>query len=441
VDPLASARLINALLFGLTIYVSGCLIWSQLTQAPVYAWLGTAAVLASPALFGISVMAYTEPLFVFLTVLFLLGLEFWIRNQKRLWSAVLVLAAALACMTRYAGITLVLTGGLTILLLDRERWKRRIVHAVVFGLLSILPVSLWMVRNLTVSGTLFGTRSPAAYGLIQILRVAFSTFTSWYVPQAILASRALLFILALAIGFLAGFRLGGERPGMRALRAGLGRVAPLLLFSLIYLAFMVLSSLLADVAPLDDRLLSPVYVPVTLLMLLLARELLLPLGQGFSQRFPNVLAVVLVGLWLLLPLRGLRSSLLTGLKEGWGYSGRVWRDSPIVQYLGREPLLASGTVYSNGPDVLYFFFDRRARMAPASTSYANGEIPLSSPIASNLPLLSTIWPGSGTSYLVWFDRISDRHYLFPVRDLQQVADLQLVRRFQDGAIYRVSPKP
>jgi 4-amino-4-deoxy-L-arabinose transferase-like glycosyltransferase len=129
VDPLSSAPVVNALILGLLVYVSGSLISRHLTQGYVFALLGAAAVLLSPALFGVSVMAWSEPLFVLFVVLFLLCLESWLQDKGRAWFAILTLSAALACITRYAGVTLVLTGGLAILLLDRERWKARIVHA------------------------------------------------------------------------------------------------------------------------------------------------------------------------------------------------------------------------------------------------------------------------------------------------------------------------
>jgi len=441
VDPLTSTRVVNALILGLTIYVSGWLLSTLLGRARVYGLLGAACILASPALFGVSVMAYSEPLFIFLTVLSLLGLTLWLQNKSGVCFAVLILSAALACMTRYVGITLILAEGVTVLLLENEKLKLRIVHAIVFGFISILPVALWLVRNHDVSGAFLGPRAPAAYGLIQILKVTFETLTAWYLPSAILGSRAVLFLLALAIGFLAGFRFRGGWATVRALRPEIAKAAPVLLFVVSYLAFMVISSVTTEVSPLKDRLLSPIYVPLTLLVLILADQLLAPIGQGLTPRFPGTLAVLLVGIWLLYPLRTIRADVRTGLDQGWGYSGRLWRESPTVQYLQHHPLPASQAIYSNGPDVLYILVHLQSKLSPLKTIDTSGEIPASSPVAQDLSQVSDLWPGPSASYLIWFDKITDRHYLYALNDLQRVASFQQVDRFDDGAIYLVSRKP
>jgi 4-amino-4-deoxy-L-arabinose transferase-like glycosyltransferase len=441
VDPLSSTRVVNALIFGLTIYFSGWLISNLLGQSRIYSLVGAACILASPALFGVSVMAYSEPLFDLLAVLSLLCLTVWLRDKNGIWFGLLILSAALACMTRYVGITLILAGGVTLLLLEHESLKVRIVHAIVFGLLSLLPVAIWLIRNYDVTGAFLGPRAPAAYGLIQILKVTLNTLAAWYLPGVILASRTILFLFALGIGFLAGFRLRGDSATVRALRPEIAKAAPLLLFAVTYLAFMVISSVTTEVSPLKDRLLSPIYVPVTLLVLMLADQLLAPIGQKLSPRFPGTFAVVLVAVWLLYPLRAIRADLQTGVDQGWGYSGQVWRESPLVRYLQHEPLPASQALYSNGPDVLYILLNLQAKLSPVKTTDTSGEIPASSPIAKDLSQVSEIWPGSSSSYLIWFDKITNRHYLYSLNDLQRVANLQQIDRFDDGAIYLVSRKP
>jgi len=440
VDPLASTAVVTAFVFGFTIYVSGWLFSSLLGRPRVYALVGAAWVLASPALFGVAVWAYSEPLFDLLAVLSLLGLTRWLQRRRGIWFALLIVSAALACLTRYAGVTLILAEGVAILLLEKEKVTVKIAHTVLYGLGAGVPVALWMVRNRLVSGTLLGPRAPAAYGLIQVLQVAFKTLSAWYLPGTILGSRSLLFLFALAIGFLAGLGLRDGRAALRAFRPQAERAAPLLLFVVTYLAFMVISSVATDVSPLRDRLLSPIYVPLTLLLLLLVDRLLAPLGEGLTRRFPGTLAVLIVGLWLIYPLHTIRSDVQTGLDQGWGYSDRLWKGSPTVRYLLQAPPPASQEIYSNGPDVLYILDHLQSKLSPLRTMDTSGQIPVASPVAENLSRVSAIWPGSNGGYLVWFDNIS-RDYLYSLSDLQRAANLQPIERFGDGAIYLVSRKP
>jgi len=438
VDPLSSAPVVNAVILGLLVYVSGSLISRHLTQGYVYALLGAAAVLLSPALFGVSVMAWSEPLFVLFAVLFLLFLESWLQNKDRAWFAIFTLSAALACITRYAGVTLILTGGLAILLLDRERWKARIVHAFVFASISILPVGIWLIRNYAVSGTFLGPRAPAMFGLSRILKFAFDTLVSWYLPGAILKHPSILFLVGAGIGFLAGFHSRGTWARIRTLPAGIAKVAPVLLFLITYLAFMVVSSATTEVSPLESRLMSPIYVPLTLLLLMLADQLLKPFGQRLYPRLASILFAVAIGLWLLYPLSSIQAEVIAGLNQGWGYSGRLWKESPIVQYLQHEPVQTSHTIYSNAPDVLYILVNLSAKTSPAQTAYnSSGLTPLSGPKVNDLSRIGESWPESNDSYLIWFDKI-DREYLFTLSDLQSVADFRQTNRFDDGGIYLVS---
>jgi len=438
VDPLSSAPVVNALIFGLIVYVSGSLISSHLTQGYVYALLGAVSVLVSPALFGVSVMAWSEPLFVFFAVLFLLCLESWLQNKDRTCFVILTLSAALACMTRYAGVTLILTGGLAILLLDRERLKVRIVHAFVFASISILPIGIWVMRNYAVSGTFLGPRAQSTSGLSQILKFAFDTLSSWYLPGAILKHPSILFLVGAGIGFLAGFHSRGTWAKMRTLLPEITKVAPVLLFLITYLAFMVVSSATTAVSPLEGRLLSPIYVPMTLLLLMLADKLLKPFGQRFFPRFASILVVVAVSIWLLYPLSSIRADVITGLNQGWGYSGRLWKESSIVQYLQHEPLQTSHIIYSNAPDVLYILVNLSAKTSPAKTAYnSSGVTPLSGPRVNDLSRIGDSWPESNDSYLIWFDKI-EREYLFTLSDLQSVADFRQINRFDDGGTYLVS---
>lgn len=113
----------NALVFGLTVYAAGWLLSQFFERAHVYALVGRTCVLASPALFGVSVMAYSEPLFGLLVLLFLPSLAAWLQNRKRLSFVVLIFSVALACMTRCAGIALILAGSLALLFVDRGRLK------------------------------------------------------------------------------------------------------------------------------------------------------------------------------------------------------------------------------------------------------------------------------------------------------------------------------
>ena len=67
--------------------------------------------------------------------------------------------AALAALTRYMGVALIISGVLILLARRNVPVRQRLKHALAFGAISSLPLAGVMVRNQLVSGALFGIRT------------------------------------------------------------------------------------------------------------------------------------------------------------------------------------------------------------------------------------------------------------------------------------------
>jgi 4-amino-4-deoxy-L-arabinose transferase-like glycosyltransferase len=79
------------------------------------------------------------------------------------------LVCALACLTRYAGVFLFAAGILLILLNSDMLKRRRIVHAVIFGSLSVSFFVINVLRNYLVTGLPMGQRPKNDSTVIQVL--------------------------------------------------------------------------------------------------------------------------------------------------------------------------------------------------------------------------------------------------------------------------------
>jgi len=113
IEPLDGARFINAAVFGLIIFFTGHLLLSHLRSRAI-AILGTASLLVSIVLIRVSVMAWSEPLFVLLSILFVIYLSKFLTERRIGFLLLIGIFAALACLQRYIGFTLVLTGFISI---------------------------------------------------------------------------------------------------------------------------------------------------------------------------------------------------------------------------------------------------------------------------------------------------------------------------------------
>lgn len=195
-------------------------------------------ILLSPAFLTVYGMVWTESLFlVFVAVFLTYATRYWQQpgTQSVRW---MILAAMLASLTRYIGVTVIGTG--LVLVLARRRYQ----HLAWFALLSFLPLVVWLGRNYRLTGTLMGARNPSPYTLGDNLVVTI-------IGLLLMLSPAVMLIILL----------------WHRIRRAPWRVdlLPPLLFAGFYLLFLVGSSTLVHYDPINLRLLSPVLVPVALI--------------------------------------------------------------------------------------------------------------------------------------------------------------------------------
>ncbi len=368
IDPLSSTRILNALLFGASIYLSGLLFAKYLAPYPGYALLGTISVLVSIPLIPVFLMAWSEPLFIFFVLLFLIFFESYLK-KKTLFSLVLLsLSVSFACLTRYIGIVLVITGVASISLLCKNNLKAKIWHLLLFIFLSTLPIGIWVIRNYLLSGTLFGPRSISTYTYSQNLVATFNNILYWYLPTRIANSRIYLMVLSTITGFIIGLKFKDvwREEKTNFLRFGLFGI-----FILIYTGFLVISSKTAFLQIIDNRYLSPIYVPTTILLLSLAKILFEPLSTRLPPRRVNIFLMVIVAVWLVYPLIKTISILENQSNQGVLYTSKSWRASKTIQYLLDHPTLESEcTIYSNGQDVIYLLADLKVKSIPSESNGA-----------------------------------------------------------------------
>jgi len=433
VDPLSSANVTNAVLFGLIVYLSGLLLFNHLRSAAAFALVGTASVLVATTPIQVSLFAWSEPVFICLVLVYLIFFDSYLAMADTLSLLLLATSAALACLARYIGVVLILTGVLGILLRqDRLRVKFR--HLFLFLSVSALPIGLWLVRNYFLSGTLFGPRAPSSYTLSQNLGFTFNTFLSWYIPKRIHEHRSLLVLLSAMAGFLAGLSTRGNWSRSR-LRTLLSEVGPSLLLIVVYVGFLVVSSTTTAYDVISFRLLSPVFVPTTLLLLLLAHRIVVSLtGQWLHPKHASVLLAVALAAWLVYTAKATAPVIKYATSQGWGYSSRTWRDSQTIKYLLEHQTLASECMlYTNDPEALYVLANLAGKLSPQKSMYNSPEI------VTDISDLRGTWPEETNSCLVWFDR-THRDFLFTVGELQVIARMQQITSLEDGTVHSVTRK-
>lgn len=227
IDPYQIARFINAVCYGLIVVLSYVL---AKRNVPAMTLPIVITVFLGAPLLSVSLMVWTEPLFIFLSLIFFLSLS---RSSSPYPSALL---AAVASLTRFAGITLIGSGFLYLL------FNKRFKAALLFGISALIPFSLWLLRNWFLYGEPMGPRQPSTFTLFQNITFSANVISSWF-PLLI---PVFLFVL---------FRN----------REGLLGFTHYSIFFLVYTAFLIFTSTTTHFDKINDRLLSPAYIPLILM--------------------------------------------------------------------------------------------------------------------------------------------------------------------------------
>jgi hypothetical protein len=140
--PLQTGPILNGLLFGLLIFLCGWLMEQFTVRSKTYKWILLSCIVLSPCLLEVYCMIWSETLFLLLILVFIIYARRYFRSHTVRALLPIAIIAALACVTRYAGISLILTGG-GLIFCDRDLpWKKKIGHLFLFGLIACSLLAL-----------------------------------------------------------------------------------------------------------------------------------------------------------------------------------------------------------------------------------------------------------------------------------------------------------
>lgn len=383
-ELLVVARSLSLFLFVANILLVGLLIRGVTRQAIWLPTLGGLLILTSLTMLTIHAYAWTEPLFILLAFsgLWLLA-AYWQNGRYPLLilSAILI---GLAVLTRYAGLSLVATGGLGILLFAPVPWRRRLLDGVVFGVVSLVPFAMWSVRNQLLADAAAGGRQVAFHpiGMSHFWQAVF-TLTNWlHVPNGVPGELRVLVILTMFVGLVRllwwGYRADTAVPNLLKL---------LLLFIIVYPAFLAFSISFFDAnTPLDDRILSPLYVAGVVLVLAALARLPDKVEGRWLTAILILVAVLFVGTAVWREVRWIEANAGLGL----GFSARAWQQSDLLAEVRQLP--DDTPLFSNVPEAVYLHTGKSALSLPrqfnpvaqmANTNYDRDMATIRQQIAQN----------------------------------------------------------
>ena len=418
------ARILNVLLAGGIVLVTSLWLLNHFGLS-LLSLVGILGTLLSSALLSVAKFAWTEPMFNLLVLFFLFAAIRSGRTPE--WKDILLLSilAALATMTRYIGVTLI---GFYLLWLwvSGLPYKTKLKYSLIFGGLSLAPLIIWLIRNYSITSSLTGYRASSSVSVFKNILYTLDSFSFWlFTTQAYVEFRIVIFCLILALFFILmikTIKISALSDNIKMKLKAFG------IFALIYVLYLIIASSIVAFDRIDYRLLSPVYIPILLFLIILIDSI------NFSRRWPKQAAAIFSILWIVFLSVGLYKEVRETISEGaGGYSTISWQFSELADYLRENP--PEGKTFSNFPDGIYALTRLSASLSPA-------KYPRHSPESTtdDLDFLAAKLDKQENVYLAWFN-YNSRRLLYELDELSSNFELILIIEKSDGALYEIKKKP
>ncbi len=456
-DIAPAANYLNAFILGLVIFITGMWLLSNVRNKVFVLW-GLGALVFSVPLLYVSRYVWSEPLFILFLLLFIIETEKYLKTQRLSLLLLSAIFAALACITRYIGVVLILIG-VAVIIFRRKKIVDRLYHMLAFGFISGLPLGIWAVRNYILSGTLFGARTPSIRSLKENMVLTVKTLASWVVPldgidaslgdmavKMLKMAFAFIFIVFIVLLIIAALR-NRKICGTESITFSV--LATPVLFTMFYVVYLVGTATAVAFDSIDNRLLSPVFVP----LIMTAATILDMVTNYFNQesrqqgnhiedninkkslhtdkaarhtkKAISFILTALAVLWLVFPATSTVSGMKHLLENGAGGFNTVrWHGSGMIKMLREMPL--EGNIYSNCPDAIYALAHKPACYTPRKNSLQ----------IYGLERFDKAVRSSEANYIVWFDKYGAGPN-YSIEELSGHYKLEKVAETEEGSIYRL----
>jgi hypothetical protein len=415
VDPFTAGSIINSCLFATVILITGWMLEKFFTHSRIYKWLILIAIILSPALLQIYSFLWSETLFILLVMLFILNYHHYLQKQTTARLLIIALIAALACITRYAGITLIGTGALMLLLDTELPSRKKIRHICLFCGLAILPLLTNLIYNHYAAGLSTGTREPSVTPLSENMYFVGTVLNDWGALGNFAdhyAAPIAAFVLLALTGILV----------FKALRRQINSYENIIIaYTVVYGLFIILIATFSRFEQLNSRLLSPMFIPLLISCTSWAPDILQQV-KGKSKYVLSGVAIVAMLAFeyftLQIDLQRYDDETDYGVP---GYSDDSWNTSEFIKYLRahKQQFKTGVVIYSNANDAVYFFTGISAKLVPHRF--------FKKPIEDFFKVKHY--------YYIWFKAYDKNKELIDISDIQKVEQLNPLYKFPDGAVY------
>ena len=422
-DALANGAWLQWLAFGATAVLAG--LWvGERTGSLWRTLLVTLAVLASKPLWHVSVFLWSEPLFNLFVLVSAYAVD-RLRRRNDGWSLILlVVASAAACLTRYAGIFVIVSAAIAILVPGWATARERVRACLLYVAGAVLPIAVWWARNTSLTGDWTGGRVPGGFDAILGFETFARTIADWVLPWswslALKGPLALLLLLLIALA---------ARRALRSRVEGRDGILACASFLLVYSVGILGLGFVTVFNFPDHRILSPLFAPLVVLTGLSWPALRPASGRALVRTLLLATAALAVLVWIGRSTIVARRWVWIQLRQEVSLASPRWKDSALAAAVAASA--KDGPLYSNMPHVIYLYGGRDCFRTPRRHFFGAEERE-----TRDLEMFEARLRESRTARLAWFELPAGSYFYRPEEFPSSVA-LTLEQRYDDGALYRM----
>ena len=415
-DVLVFAPYLNGILFALVIYLTGCIIQRFSSVNRIYKIIVLLVIVCSPCLTDVYSMLWSETLFICWIIIFFHLMHRYL-NKPTLTNLIIVsIIVALNCITRYAGITLVATGGLLIVGTASLPFSKKITHLIIFGITGISLLVINLIRNELSSGLLTGQRQRGIISLYENISYFGTVLSEWLPFSSVSKHFSFLLGLIFLLGAIAVFCFHLYHKVRFTSYENI-----IISFFLVFGWFMVISATISRYEPINSRLLSPLYIPFICISSLGLHKLI-RVRWNKMYKYSSLFLISVIVVSMLTQEINIDRSVYKDESEGGigGYTEDGWKESKTIQFLKNDSLFCRTDmpIFSNANHAVYFLA---------------GKSVLSLPERVHIQEVHKLFQLKMFK-VIWFNA-DENPDLINLNELKQKKTLVLLKTFNDGMLY------
>lgn len=373
-DVLSAGRVLNAILFGVNIFLVGLLIFFS-TRSLWASLLGCMLGMGFWGMIFTHAWLMSEALFILLMLLGFYVFTRYMENKHHLLIILVGILSALSVLTRYAGLSLVVTFALGILLFNKQSWKQRIIDVSILVGVSLIPEIFWVYRNFRLAETMTN-RVAGYYRLSYELLAAYANeWTTWLFPRPfdlpwrprVVSTFSIIVVVSILYiytqykgGFVKKELLAGES------------ILPWILFIFIpvYTGAIIFNNMFFDaISSLSAvrRFFLPLFISLVVLMINMVYNMVWVQSSKFWLKALSTGYILVI---IIFQIIGSASKLFnTDMDLGLTNARRFWTDVTAGLY----KLDLSDPIISDNPQLLYILCGRSAYRTPVLFNRYTGQ--------------------------------------------------------------------